>query len=785
MLRNFLMVALRNLKRQKIYAFINISGLSLGLACSLLIFLWVADEFAVDTYHENYGRIYQVMEDQRYSNGQTLTTESTPGPLAPALMEEFSEVEYASRTTWGGDQRLYKSDDEYFTVRALQVDSTFFNIFSLEFLEGSQETAFNQIESIVLTDETAKRIFGDEPALGKTLEYSDRSPAIVTGVVRSRNLESSLRFDALQTYASWERTNQWGTYWGNNGMRTFVLLHAGVDGKAFSDKIKGFIKEKNEGSVVDLFLHAYADRYLRSDFREGNRGGGRIEYVRIFGVIAVFILVIACINFMNLATARSARRSKEIGVRKAVGANRGLLIGQFMAESMMISFVAMGIALLLTQLALPYFNTLTDKGMEIQYADPITWVAIIFIAVLTGLVAGSYPALFMASFDTVKILKGSFRTGRSAVTMRHALVVFQFVLSITLIVSTVFMYRQMRFMIDKNLGLQKEQVVYFNNTPKLTEQYEAFRNELVTIPGVEEVSRSNQNPVSVGNSTGDVRWDGMSPDDAGLFQIIQADYDFTETMKINVMDGRSFDRSFGSDTASVLINQEAARKMAMQNPVGQTLRFWNSEFTVVGLMADFHTSSLRSGLEPLILMYRPAQTWMTIMRVAPGNMPETMEQIQAAYKKFETRVPLEYRFLDEYYESLYRRETTVSTLARWFAGFAIVISCLGLLGLASFTAEQRTKEIGVRKVLGASVTNLVLLLTGSFTRLVALAFLLSVPITWYLMDRWLASFAFRISIDPVTFMATGVATLLIAWLTVLYQCLKSAYVNPAKVLKYE
>jgi len=786
MLKNYVLVALRNLMRQKGYASINIIGLALGLACSLLIALWVVDELSIDKYHNDADRIFQVMEDQTYSNGQMLTTESTPGPLAPALVETFSEIEFASRATWGNSEmRLFKTGDEVFNVRSIDVDTSFFSIFTFEFIEGDPSRPFPSLESIVISDETAKRLFGDKPALGQNLERSDRTPLVVSGVFKSREFESSMRYDVLLPFDKWIQSNDWATRWGNNGMRTFIKLYADQNWHDVSDKIIGFVKENNEGSVVDLFLHPYTDRYLRSDFNSASRNGGRIVYVRIFGIVAIFILLIACINFMNLATARSVHRSREIGVRKSVGAHRGILITQFIVESMLISFISMLVALIATELALPYFNELTGKKMGIDYLNPIFLASIGLITVVTGFLSGSYPAFYMSAFDPIQILKGTFKTGRYAVMMRHALVVFQFVLSITLIITTIFMFRQMNYMINKDLGFQKDHIVYFSHPPSINEKFDSFSNELLKIDGVEIVTRTNQNPINVGSSTGDVKWEGMSPDESGLFQIIQSGYEFTETINITLKDGRSFDRRFGSDSTNVLINEEAARKMGMDNPVGEKLMFWDEEYTIIGLMSDFHSANLRNGLEPLILMFNTDYTRMTMVRIKSDNTPATLNEMRAVYANFESRIPLDYRFMDEFYASLYKRESTVSTLSQWFAGFAIFISCLGLLGLASFTAEQRSREIGIRKVMGASVPGLIALQTSSFARLVIIASLISIPITFYLVSSWLESFAFKIQIDSITFIVAGVSIFVVAMLTVLWQCLRAALVNPVDVLKYE
>jgi putative ABC transport system permease protein len=785
MLKNYLTIALRSFWKNKGYSFINIIGLSIGLACSILILLWVQDEFSYDRFHEKGDRLYQVMEDQFYSGGQTLPTRSTPGPLAEALKKDVPEVANTTRVTWNNNQ-LFSYAGQAFKEEGVYADSGLFEIFSFPFLHGNPATALSEPNSIVLTRKMAEKYFGSpEQAFGQILRVNNREDVQVTGVVADVPKNSSLTFAYVMPVEGYVEQNQWLLDWGNNGIRTFVLLHPEADGEAVSAKIKNFLKNYKEETTTELFLQAYTDAYLHSDFRQGKRGGGRIEYVRLFVVIAVFILLIACINFMNLSTARSGTRAKEVGVRKAIGAGRQSLVGQFMSESLLLAFASLLLSLILVELLLPSFNDLTGKQIAIDYTHPAHLLAFLGIGLLTGLLAGSYPALFLSGFEPTRVLKGDLKTGSGAVFLRQGLVVFQFSLSVFLILGTVVVFSQIRYIKSKNLGYAKENLLILGMEGNLREQFQAFRNEVAQIKGVLSFSATNQVPSWAGSNTANLEWEGKQPDESLLVTHYYTDQDFLSTMGMELKEGRDFSPGFGTDTANILINEETARRINVKNPVGSKIKWGGREGTIIGVVKDFHSNSLHIPVEPAVLLYRPEEVQAILLRLSGEELEETLAQLEQVHQRLNPAYPFDYQFLDQNFERQYRSETVIGKLANWFAFIAILISCLGLFGLAAFTAERRTKEIGIRKVLGASVGNIVGLLSKEFVRLVLIAFVITSPLAWYALRQWLQDYPYRIDLEWWMFALTGGLALLIALLTVSYQSIKAALGNPVKSLKSE
>jgi putative ABC transport system permease protein len=513
--------------------------------------------------------------------------------------------------------------------------------------------------------------------------------------------------------------------------------------------------------------------------------GGRIEYVRMFGVVAVFILLIAAINFMNLATARSGQRAREIGVRKAVGASQRSLVGQFLGESVLMAVLALAVALGMVAAGLPAFNALTDKAITFGRLFPGTVLLFVGLALLTGFLAGVYPALYLSSFNAIAVLRSTFKARRSAVGLRKSLVVFQFAMSILLIVGTLTVYRQIDYIRQKNLGLDRENVVSLTLEGGIQQQYDAFRQELLARPGIASVTATSTNPLDVGQSTTDPTWDGKDPESVVLFHIISARHDFIETMKMEMVAGRSFSRAFATDSVGFIVNEAAARAMGMKDPVGQRLAFWSREGQIIGVVKDFHMTSLYAPIEPTIIRLAPNDTWRLFVRTQAGQTEAALASLEAVYKKFNPAYPFAYEFLDASFEQTYRSEMVIGTLARTFAVLAVFIACMGLFGLASFTAEQRTKEVGIRKVMGASVANLVVLLSRDFIVLVLIAFVLTAPVAYYVAVAWLGNFAYHVALDAQVFAVAGVAALLIAWLTVGYQSVRAAVANPVRALRTE
>jgi len=784
MLKNYIKTALRSFRRNKSSFLINVLGLSIGMACSILILLWVQDEWNHDTFHQDIDRIYQVMENQHYGGGSIFTVTSTPGILAPALVEEIPEIEQAVTYTYN-ENLLFTVGDKSLKENGIYARKDFFKVFSFDLKVGDEDQVLSKPQSAVISKSLAKKYFDEENPVGKSIEINKDEIYTVTGVFNDIAGNSSLRFDYVFPFEDWLKRNQWATQWGNNGPRTVVKLVEGSDERAVESKIKDFIKERNEGSIVELFLQPYSETYLYANFKDGKQAGGRIEYVRLFSVIAFFILLIACINFMNLSTARSTNRAKEVGIRKSVGAGRGSLVGQYLGESILISFASLVFALLLVYASLPLFNDLTDKSVYINFSEPSLLFVFAGIALVTGLIAGSYPALYLSSFEAVKVLKGTIKSSMGEVFARKGLVVFQFTLSIVLIIATLVIYNQIHFVKNKNLGYKIDNLVLFSIEGEIKDNWSTFRQELERYPEVINISSSSTIFMGRNSNTGDVEWPGKESDKDVLFEMVHTDYDLLETMGISLLEGRSFSREFGADTARVIINEAAARVMEMEQPVGQYINFWGEDWEIIGMAENFHFQSMRNQIEPLIFMLNPQYTGAGFARIESDKIQQTLGEIETLYQTFNPGFPFNYRFMDQRYEQLYRSEVRIGELSKYFAIFAIVISCLGLFGLSAFTAEKRTREIGIRKVLGATVAGLVLLLSREFTRLVLVSMVLAVPIAWWLMNQWLSNYAYRTELSWWLFGMAGITALLVAWITVSWQSVKAAMMNPVKSLRTE
>tara|TARA_R110000868_G_scaffold294140_3_gene554774 strand:- start:28388 stop:30739 length:2352 start_codon:yes stop_codon:yes gene_type:complete len=781
MIKNYFKTAFRGFKRQRSSFFINVAGLSIGLACSFLIFLWVMDEMKMNQYHNDLDQIVQVMEHQSYSDGVS-TTFSTPGILARTLKEEVPEFDYTSTYTWNSEY-LFTKDDMSFREDGLYVENDFFKILSIDLIYGNRDELLTNPNTIVLSEYMAKKYFGEINPVGEGITIDNDQELTVTGVYRNMPSYSSFQFDCLLNYEDWIQENEWASDWGNNGPRTIAKLTNGVDQNDLNLKIEGFIKGKNEESNIDLFVYPFSKLYLYGQFENKVVVGGRIEYVRLFTIVAIFILLIACINFMNLSTAKAAKRSKEVGIRKSIGATKSSLIGQFIGESMIISFFSLFVSVLLVELCLPVFNNLTDKTISIEYSNPFLLSLFIGTVIITGLVSGSYPAFYLSGMDAVKTLKGSLKTSGKEAFARKGLVVFQFSLSIILIVSTLIIYRQIQFTQSKNLGYSKENLVYFSTDDQVGEQWPTFRAQLENIPGVVSVSRTSHTFLNQNNNTSGLDWPGKEPETRILFENISMDYGLHETMDIEIIEGRTFSEDYGVDSSKIIFNETAIQVMGIEDPIGKVITLWDEEREIIGVAKDFHFQSFRSEVNPLFFRLEPDFGWRAFVRIESANISNTLAEMEDLYKSFNSKYPFDYEFMDEQYASLYRGEMRIGSLAKYFSIIAIFISCLGLFGLSAFTAEQRAKEIGVRKVLGATVRSLVLLLSGDFTKLVLISIAISIPISWYLMEQWMQDYAYSTGIEWWIFALAGIGAIVIAWLTVSWQSIKAALMNPVKSLK--
>lgn len=786
MLLNYLKIALRNLMRHKVFSLINIFGLALGITCCMLILLWVRDELSFDRFHKNADNLVRVISVQHYPGASDLTVESGPGTLVPSMEKEQPEVARGIRVTWN-EEKLFSVGDKGLKVNGIYADTTFFSAFTFPFLHGNA-TALNQPNSVVITDSVAHKFFGTSNVVGKMFKVNNTDSYKVTGVLQNLPKNSSLQFEYIMPFADYLKTNDWLNQWDNYGVQNFLQLKAGTDLEAFNKRIKFYPTQPGRGHRdIDIFMQPYTAMHLYSDFRNGKTDSGAIMYVRLFSVVAGFILLIACINFMNLATARSAKRAKEVGVRKAIGAAKYQLVGQFMLESILIAFLALIVAVNLIGLLLPAFNKLTEKAVKLDLTNPQLLVLLLGVALFTGVVSGSYPAFFLSSFNPVKVLKGTVKFSSSATSFRKGLVVFQFVLSALLIVSTLVVYLQLHYIRKKDIGMDRENVLFVPMEGDLVKNYDVVKQELLKNPAITAVTASSQNPIQVSNNTPDVQWEGKEPGADVLIDVMHVDYDVLETFGFKLAAGRTFSRDFGTDTSNYLINEEAARLMNYKNAVGKPLQLWDMKGQVIGVVKDFQNRRMQEGLKPIIIRLTPHNTWYRSMyvRTAEGQTPAALTAMEAALRRHNPAFPFEYKFLNDEFERLYTSEAIMVKLTNYFAAIAIFISCLGLFGLALFTAEQRTKEIGIRKVLGASVSGIVFMLSKDFLKLVLLANFIAWPLGWYLMHKWLQDYAYRTELNWWVFALAGVATLFIALFTVSFQALKTAFANPVTSLRSE
>ncbi|HNP19224.1 MAG TPA: ABC transporter permease [Fulvivirga sp.] len=784
MFRHNILLAFRAFKRYKSSFFINLIGLTAGLACTLLIYLWVMDELNMDQFHAKNERLFRVMEHQQYADN-IMSTWSTPGLLADGLKTEIPEIEYAVTTTWVNTSTLSVGDNSI-KSDGFYVGPDFFNIFSYGLIKGDANQVLVDKKNIVISEKLANQLFNTtDDVVGKIVQFEHSKDFIVSGLFKGTPQNSSYQFDFVLPYEVFRSENDWVNSWGNNGPNTMVTLIEGANEKEVSDKIAGFIKTKNENSNVTLFLRQYSDLYLYGRYKNGKQAGGRIEYVELFSLIAIFILVIACINFMNLSTARASRRMKEVGIKKAMGAKKGGLIAQYLSESLVISFFSLILSLLLVWSFLPQFNDITGKHIALEL-DWMSIMTLFGILIFTGLFAGSYPALYLSGFNTIRILKGEVRGSLGELWARRGLVVFQFTLSVILIVSVIAIYQQIKYVQGKNLGYNNENVISFGMEGKVEQNVETFLTELKRIPGVINVSTINHSLTGQQTNTSGLNWEGKNPDDLILFENMRVNYGLLETLGMELKEGRDFRKDSPSDTTKIIFNEAAIRIMGLEDPIGKVIKLWDEyDMEIIGVVKDFNFQSLHTEVKPIFMLLDPPNTWNVMARIEAGKEKETIASLTKFYESFNPGFVLDYSFLDQNFQRQYAAEQRVATLSRYFAGIAILISCLGLFGLAAFTAERRIKEIGIRKALGSSATGIVMLLSGDFTKLVLLAIGIAMPISYYLLSMWLERFAFRIDLSTWLFVGAAFIALIVAWLAVGSQAIKAANINPSKCLRSE
>jgi putative ABC transport system permease protein len=801
MLQNYFKIALRNIARYKFYSAINILGMSVGLTTCLIIILYIADELSYDKFHRNAERIYQVGLHAKIGP-QDITVSNTPPPMGPALLAELPEVESFMRIApYYGDPAIKYGDKAFAETKVFYVDSNFFQFFDYKLLEGDPQTLLTEPNTMVMSQDLAAKYFGNETAIGRLVTFDNsRQTYKVTGVAANPPTNSHFDFNVLLSAETGTRLKN--KEWINNNVFTYFLLHKNANLDPVHEKFKELVV-KYVGPEVERFLGtnlqqmqeaggAYGfyttpltDIHLRSASIEDLEPKGNIQYIYFFAGVGLFILVIACINFMNLSTARAAGRAKEVGLRKTLGSLREQMIGQFLSESIVYSFIAVMISLIACYYLLPSFNLLSGKelGMSI-FLQPWFIASIAGLIIFVGLVAGSYPAFYLTSFNAVDVLKGKVRAGMKSKGVRSFLVVLQFSISIFLIIFTAVVYEQIKYMQEQNLGLDKENILVLKNTFRLNANKQAFRNALSQQQGVVELSYSNNNFPGVNNTT--VFKEAGSEQDH-ILGVYSADQDHQKVMKFELTDGRFFSREFSTDTAAVVLNEAAAKEFNFNNAIGQELLYPEGskmrKLKIVGIVKNFNFESFKNQVRPLAILFE--ENANTLFIRYEGSPAALVQKVESLWKQHASNEPFEYAFLDQSFNELFKTEQRMGTIFAIFSALTIFVACLGLFALAAFTAEQRTKEIGIRKVMGASVRNLAFLLSREFTLLVLIAFIPAAAAGWYVANQWLDEFAYRIHVNPLVIALSGIVAIIVAWLTVSFQSIKAATSNPVDSLRYE
>jgi putative ABC transport system permease protein len=785
MIRNYFKTTFRNLWKNKGFSFLNIGGLAVGIACAGLILLWVEDELTFDHYFSNRENLYKIKDRQTY-DGTTFTFDATPGPLAQGIKAEIPGIKNTARSTWG-DDFLFTLNDKVIYEQGLIVDAPFLSMFQLQFTRGNAKDAFTQLHSLVISETMAEKFFGTTNVVGKTLKVDNKQDYVISGVFKDIPENVSFRFHWLAPFKIFEDQNIWLKVWGNNGVVTYVETMPNADMKAINDKLFNYVENKAKGTNAKMSIYPMKRWRMYDSFENGKEVAGRIKYVNLFSLIAWIILIIACINFMNLSTARSEKRAREVGVRKVMGAGKGKLIGQFMGESLFLSFISTFIAVVLIYLSLSAFNGIVEKQLAVNIFNPSHIAALIIIAVFCGLIAGSYPAFYLSSFNPVNILKGiKFKNSGSAVYIRKGLVVLQFSISVILIISTVIIYQQILHVKSRDLGYKKQDLIYTTLHGKMKEHFNAIKNDLQSTGLVQNASLSNSRVLQLGSNTSDFQWEGKDPNKQVLITIEGVSPEYISTMGMKLKAGRDFYSDLKADSNNIVINEAMAKIMNMKDVVGSMLNWNGKNITVVGIVNDFIYNDMYSPPAPLIMYADTSNTSCLTMRFKPGaNLSSAIPSIKKIIKIYNPGYPFEYTFVDAEFDKIFKTETLIGKLAGIFSVLAIFISCLGLFGLAAYTAERRTKEIGVRKVLGASTQGLAALLSKDFLLLVAISCLIAFPLAWWAMKNWLQSYPYRVDIHWTVFAFSGILMLMIAVLTVSFQAIKAAIANPVNSLRTE
>jgi ABC-type antimicrobial peptide transport system permease subunit len=794
MLKNYFKIAWRNLLKNKIYSAINIVGLATGMAVAILIGLWIWDELSFDSYHQNHERLAQVMTTQTF-NGETGTGQAVAMPLGNELRSKYGgDFKHVSMASWNFGHILAFGDKKI-SAEGMWVEPVFPVMFSFKMLIGQAASVLKDPSSVVLSSSVAKALFDNENPINKVIKLDNKESYKVTGVYEDLPRNSTLY--KTQILLSWEKyatSEPWMkdamTRWGNHSFQAFVELADKADFGKTTAKIKNasmvHLKESEDGKE-ELVLQPMDNWRLYNEFKNGKLAGGRIQFVWLFGIIGVFVLLLACINFMNLSTARSEKRAKEVGIRKTIGSLRKQLIKQFLTESVLVAFLALVLAILLVVLSLSFFNGLADKEIRLPGANIQFWLLILGFTFFTGIISGSYPAFYLSGFQPIKVLKGTFRAGKYAAIPRKVLVVVQFTISIALIIGTIIVYRQIQHAKDRPVGYTREGLITISmNTPDLHGHYDALRGDLLATGVVQNMAESSSPSTEVWSSQIGFEWEGKDPASLPLFGIVSVTQDFGHTIGWQIKEGRDFSRAFGTDTSALVLNEAAVKLTGITDIIGKTIKWNGNPYTVIGVVRDMVMQSPYQPIQPTIFTMNPGWVSTITIRIKPTVAASAaLPKIESVFKKFNPGSPFEYKFTDVQYSKKFSDEERIGNLSTFFAILAVFISCLGLFGLASFVAEQRTKEIGVRKVLGASIFNLWQMLSKDFLALVIIACVIAIPLAWYFLHQWLQRYSYRTEISLWVFILAAIGALFITIATVSFQAIKAAMANPVKNLRTE
>jgi ABC-type antimicrobial peptide transport system permease subunit len=792
MVKNFFKIAWRNLLKDRQFTILNLVGLSVGLSSALFIWLWIQDELNVDKYNVKDKQLYQVMANLE-SNGGVKTIEGTAGILAPALKSEIPEVEHAVSVlpaSWFPFSGIVSSGGTKIKAGAQYIGKEYFDVFTCNFIDGDKSRVLSDKNSTAISDELAMKLFHTtEGVIGKTIEWVQsefEGSFVITGIFKKTPVNATDQFDVLLNYGLVLEKRPNLLRWDNSDPSTYVILKEGANINLVNEKIKNFVRDRSNNKGPTLFLARFSDKYLYGNYENGKQSGGRITYVKLFSIIAIFIIIIACINFMNLATAKAARRSKEVGIQKVVGARRPAIIIQYLCESVLTVCISLLISMVIVVALMPVFNQITGKAIELQPTASMV-AAILSVTLLTGLLAGSYPALYLSKFKPVAVLKGTLKTSLGELWARKGLVVFQFAISVVFIASVLVVYRQINFIHSKNLGYNREHVIHFTIPLEMDSvqisSAVAFVNEVRNIPGVVAASSYYHNLTGDHGSISDFQWPGKDPNMTIDFSNLEVGYGFVKTAGIKMKEGRDFNAGAGA-AHEIIFNEAAIKAMGLKDPVGKTISFWGQKRQIVGVAADFNFESLYHNIQPCFIQEYPVMP-NVMVRLQGGQESRVIGAIEKLYARFNKGMDFEYAFLDDDYKKLYASEARVGILTRYFAGLAVIISCLGLFGLAAFTAQKRQKEIGIRKVVGASSYSVAFLLSKDFLKLIIVSLFIAFPVVWWTMNSWLGGFAYRIHIGPDIFLLTAVFAVAITLFAVSFQSLKAAMANPVKSLRSE